>query len=185
MNFGLYNLKYSARKWLFWILPYMEKINPNWVSLLLLPIGLCIAYFYWADRYILGSVFILLRLFFGTLDGLIAEHFKKGTATGEILNRLTPEISDLLLMGVLAWKDPSWGILALIVAWLTTFSGLIGLAVKKPIQSVGPVGQTDRLAALILCSLIPLANPMRLFLIWTIFGGLLTIVLRLKRQFAR
>lgn len=165
------------------ILPYMSRVNPNWVSLLLLPIGGLIAYVYSVDLYLIGIPLILLRMFFGTLDGFIAEAYKKGTDAGEILNRLTPEISDLLLMAVLAYKDPLWGIPALGIAWLTSFSGLVGLAVKKPIQSIGPVGQTDRLAALIVCSLLPVADPMRIFLIWTTCGGLLTIFLRLKRQF--
>jgi CDP-diacylglycerol--glycerol-3-phosphate 3-phosphatidyltransferase len=182
MNLGLYNLKYPARKLMGWILPCMASVNPNVLSLALLPIGMAAAWAYSASYFLLGGGLILLRMFFGTLDGLVAEKYNKGTQTGEILNRLTPEIADVMLIGTLALSDPLWGIAALCMCWLTTFSGLVGAIVKKPIQSIGPAGQTDRLFALLLFSCFE--GGMHLFLIWCTVGGAITTLLRLKRQFS-
>lgn len=179
MNIGLYNVKYAARKWIEWILPLCRRLDPNWISLsLLVPAGAA-AWAYAAGRPFIGIFCILLRMFLGTLDGLVAERFQKGTPQGEIVNRLAPELADAALFAVFAWQDPLWGIPALSMCWLTTFAGLVG---KKP-QSVGPAGQTDRLAALIVCSLLsPYFDWMRIFLIWCTIGGAATVVLRLKRN---
>ena len=49
--------------------------------------------------------------------------------------------------------------------------------------SQGPAGQTDRLAALILFSLLsPYFNWMHIFLIWCTIGGAATVILRLINQ---
>jgi phosphatidylglycerophosphate synthase len=187
MSIGLYQLKYRIRKFLECpvVLSLGKKVNPNHVSLTILPVGMVIAYLFWTEHFLLGSLFILLRMLLQTFDGFIADYFKKGSHLGEILNRLTPEIADTLLLAALAWSDPYWGMAALCTTWITSFSGLIGLAINKPINSTGPVGQVDRLAALILfslCSLLPFSiSWMRLFLIWCTFGGAVTIFLRLKK----
>lgn len=182
MNIGLYNLKYGARKLMKWVLPFCEKIDPNWISLSLLPFGALAAWAYGTGHFLWGVLFILARMFLGTLDGLVAEHFQRETPCGKLLNRLAPELCDAMLFALLAFRDPIWGIPALCFAWLTTFSGLIGLCQGQGIQSVGPAGQTDRLAALILCSIFPFdIDWMRVFLIWCTVGGAATVVNRLTR----
>ena len=68
---------------------------------------------------------------------------------------------------------------------------MLGAVVGKPTQSVGPVGQTDRLAALQLFSLLAFfaarwhwnMDAIRLFLIWVVGGGVVTVLLRLRRHF--
>jgi phosphatidylglycerophosphate synthase len=117
----------------------------------------------------------------------------KTSARGEIANRLWPEISDVLLFIALAQAPDSWviGAAAIAMCWLTTFSGLGGLTAGAPVQSVGPAGQTDRLPALIVFSLIgfvslELGHPLNVlyaFLWWVVIGGAITVVLRLRRTF--
>lgn len=185
MNIGLYNLKYPARKLIAALLPYLKSVNPNWVSLSLIPVGICTAWAYSSGDLLIGAALILLRMFLGTLDGLLAEHFQKKSTLGEVLNRLTPELGDIFLFGALAFKIPFWGITALCTCWVTTFAGLIGLAVQRGIQSIGPTGQTDRLAALLLFSLLSLVpldwDWLQIFLVWCTVGNLMTIGFRLKR----
>ena len=168
-----------------WILPFCRGIDPNWISLALLPFGAMAAWAYGTGSFYLGAFFILVRMFLGTLDGLVAEHFHKGTPKGEILNRLAPELCDAALFGVFAFQDPLWGVPALCLCWLTTFSGLIGFTIGKKGESIGPAGQTDRLAALLICSILPFdIDWMRVFLIWCTIGGTATVFLRLKRHFS-
>jgi CDP-diacylglycerol--glycerol-3-phosphate 3-phosphatidyltransferase len=99
-----------------------------------------------------------------------------------------------MYMVALAFARPEWqlpGIGALAFAWLTSYAGLLGAVVGKPTQSVGPVGQTDRLAVLQLFSLLAFLSDRfgwgidfsRVCLFWVIAGGCLTVALRLYRHF--
>lgn len=199
MDLGLYNAKYGFRKLLTAMLPALRNVSPNAISWSLVPVGLVTAAVYYLAAtggpvwlFLVGAALVLLRMVIGTLDGLVAVTFAKGSGRGEIVNRLAPELCDVVLLAALVAARPEQlllGIAALSVAWLTTFAGVVGAVLGRPTQSVGPVGQTDRLAALILFSLAAgLAAPLGLeadlvvlFLAWTVLGGALTIVLRLAR----
>ncbi|MFI4956498.1 MAG: CDP-alcohol phosphatidyltransferase family protein [Gammaproteobacteria bacterium] len=198
MAIGLYQLKYPVRRLIQGILPMCKNISPNLISSLLIPIGIVTAYCYLhaanghPDFYLIAIALCVLRMFFGTLDGLVAEHFNKTGPVGEIMNRLTPEVADVMVMGAIACANPKWlvpGVIAMGMSWMITFSGLIGLLVEKPIQSVGPAGQTDRLVALCVFSLLAYLSSVyawhvdfiAIFLYWVIIGGTLTVGLRLKK----
>lgn len=197
-NIGLYNLKYPARKLIEWTLPFVRNVNPNTVSWLMLPVGFGVAlcsYFGgngYPTLFLWAPFLIVLRMFLGTLDGLMAVRFNKESPKGEIINRLSPELCDVMYLVALTIAQPEWlllGVFSLAIAWLTTFAGLVGVLVKKPIQSVGPVGQTDRLAAFIGFSFLQYFSVtmnwqidfIGVFLWWCIAGGLLTISFRLWR----
>jgi phosphatidylglycerophosphate synthase len=197
IEIGLYNAKYPFRKLLHFLLGYFKNSNPNHVSLALLPIGLMTALlYYYAPQYpflyCLGILFILIRMIVGTLDGMIAESFNKQTPNGTILNRLTPEAADMMLMAAIILSAPNYfilGIFSLIIIWGISYTGLLGLAGGKRIQSIGPAGQTDRIVALMLFSLLQMfalhygweINFITLFLWWVIIGGIITIALRCYR----
>jgi len=194
MEIGLYQLKYRFRKLLDFLLPYCKNIDPNTISIFLLPLGLLTALIYnmaptHPKLYLVGIICIFLRMIVGTLDGLVAETFHKQTSNGTILNRLTPEAADLMLMLAIIMGEPQHlrlGLWALLLCWATSFLGLLGLAGGKRIQRVGPVGQTDRIVALMVFSLLqywgPLNIPfMTLFLWWVVLGGIVTVALRTQR----
>jgi phosphatidylglycerophosphate synthase len=199
MDIGLYQLKYPFRKLIGFLLPFFKEVNPNSISWSLVPIGLvtAIVYFfapYHPTLYLLGAFLILTRMVVGTLDGLIAVKFDKSSAEGEMINRIAPEICDILLMVALVFSMPHYfgmGIVSLGMCWAVTFFGLIGIVAGKKIQSVGPVGQTDRIVALGVFSVMQYVAKMNgwsfdfiyLFFLWMIFGSLLTITLRIKRTF--
>ena len=90
MEIGLYNAKYPFRKLLGFLLSYCKHINPNTISLTLLPIGLITALcYYYADYcpalYLLAILLIFIRMIIGTLDRMVAENFNKQTSNGTIL----------------------------------------------------------------------------------------------------
>lgn len=199
-DLGLYNAKYALRRRIQGVLPAFRRVDPNAISWSLLPVGAATAAAIWlAAREgpawlwlaVVGLVF--LRMVLGTLDGLVAVEFGKGTARGELVNRIAPELCDVMYLLAFAFARPEWtpwAIGALALAWLTTFAGLLGAVVGKPTQSVGPVGQTDRLAALQVFAFLAflgatLAWPYDFllgFLVWTIVGGTITVALRLSRH---
>ncbi len=199
MDIGLYNLKYPFRKMIGFLLPFFRNTHPNWVSLSLIPIGLFTAFIYFFAPqapilYTIGALMILFRMVVGTLDGLIAVKFEKSTPSGEIINRIAPEICDIFLMIALSYSAPAYtylGISAMGMCWAVTFFGLVGIVAGRKIQSVGPVGQTDRIAALSLCSVLQYFSStyhwgfdfIYLFLWWVIVGSLITVGLRIWRTF--
>ena len=196
MELGLYNLKYPFRKLISFLLPFYKNSDPNRISLSLIWIGLFTALIYYLAAltpwlYILGAILIFVRMIVGTLDGLVAVTYKKESANGEILNRLAPEVADMFLMIalILNCQDYLLGVMAVIMCWLISYTGLIGIVGKKAIQSVGPAGQTDRIAVLIVLSILACigayfgwsVNFVELFLYWVIFGGIWTVFLRCRR----
>lgn len=191
MDLGLYELKYNLRTKLRIFLPYLKDTDPNTLSWSMLPIALLTAQLYLKapenpTLYLYGLLLIFARMIVGTLDGMLAEEFNKQTPMGGIINRLVPEFSDLLLLGALAWAHSDrieLVVPALIIAHATSFLGLVGLVGDKPLQSVGPVGQTDRLVALAVISPIAalLPSAITVFFYWIIFGGLITCGIRLSR----
>ena len=196
MDIGIYNAKYPFRKAIAFMLPYFKHTDPNHLSLVLLPIGLVTALiYYFAPHlpflYLVAAFFIFLRMLFGTLDGLVAVTYNKSSANGEIINRLTPEAADIMLMLAIIFAMPAHSVLgffAMAVSWGISYMGLIGLAGGKKSLSTGPVGQTDRIAILIIFSILQFfsmkyqwsVNFMLIFLWWVIIGGIATMVLRCK-----
>lgn len=191
MDFGFYQLKNPFRRFIFFLLPYIKWIHPNVMSLMLVPWTLVIVFFYyWGKVYpwmwLLAIVAIFVRMIIATLDGLMAEEWKMKSPLGDILNRLTPELSDLILLASLSLilPMPTWVIvLFLTIAWLSSYLGLVGLLADKPILSMGPVGQTDRLVALMLASLAAFfwgQIALEIFVWWCLVGGAITVVNRLR-----
>lgn len=196
MKLGLYQLKYPARKLIEGVLPYVKDLSPNTISLLLLPVGLGIAFCTYLGLHeypnllLIGFVLCFIRMFLGTLDGLMAVRFDKSTSKGELLNRLTPELCDVMYLAAIVLARPDLqlpGFFMLALAWLISFSGMLGAVVHQPTQSVGPVGQTDRLATFMLVLLLAYYqvsfDVIALFVWWGIVGGIFTVSLRLWRTF--
>jgi phosphatidylglycerophosphate synthase len=193
MDIGLYQFKHKFRSYLEKFLPHLERVDPNWITLLLLPIALLTAWTYRCaaeshSLYLVGILLIGLRMVVSTLDGMCAEHYGKTTPLGTLLNRLCPEFADIsLMLGLIlsAGDNMDLAIWAMAIGWASAYLGIIGLAIGRPILSLGPVGQTDRLVALVIASLLAFVmGPeigLQLFFWWCIFGGLVTCALRLQR----
>ena len=197
MDIGLYRMKYPFRKLIQFMVPRCRNVDPNLISWALLPLALVIALVYWwapnaPDLYFLGVLLCFFRMIVATLDGLVAMEFDKSTEVGELVNRITPELADLMLLPAIIFSRPEYmnvGVLAMASAWATTFFGLLGQTVRRPVQSVGPTGQTDRLTALMLFSLLAAIAPragwnidfILVFLWWCVVGGVLTCLNRCRR----
>lgn len=200
MDIGLYMLKMPFRKLLGFLIPLFRNTDPNLISWALLPVGALMAWVYVqaltggpAWLLILGALLGFVRMIVATLDGLVAVTFNKSSALGDIVNRVTPELCDIVLFPTLLYATGNMNMLGLVVlamAWATSFFGLLGSPSRCPVQSVGPVGQTDRLAALMLFSGLEFLSRtfawdiqfMNLFFYWLIIGGLITLLLRFTRQ---
>jgi phosphatidylglycerophosphate synthase len=200
MNIGLYHLKMPFRKLLMGLLPLFKNTNPNAISWWLLPVGLAMAACYvlcfqeaGANYFLLVAILLgFVRMIVATLDGLVAVTYNKSSIKGDLINRLTPELCDFILYVTLVFalrKFDLIGLLALGLIWLTTFMGLLGAPSGLPVQSVGPVGQTDRLATLMLFSFLEYLSRtfswgisfFDWFFYWLVIGGAITISNRFYR----
>lgn len=196
MNIGAYQLKYPFRKLLSKIIPHFKDVDPNAITRLILLVGFFAAIsYYFAYReplmYFFGIFFIFFRMFLATMDGLIAETYKKSSAKGEILNRVIPEIADIFLLIALSWQHPQLGIFVISFAWLSAVMGLVPLLVKKDVLSIGPLGQTDRLIALIIFTIMMYLQTIfewnvdftYVFLWFCLVGGVLTSANRFRKVY--
>lgn len=195
MDIGLYQAKYPFRKLIGWLVPLCKHLNPNWISLALLPVGGLMAWCCWQGLQPGGRIFLLYAIFLGflrmvlaTLDGLVATTYSKSTCVGDVLNRITPELCDLLLYPalVLAVQPPAaLAVSVLAMSWAIGFMGSAGAPSGVPVQSVGPCGQTDRLAAIMgTCALqfcFPSLPWFDWLLRWIVLGGAVTLLLRARR----
>ena len=154
LDLGLYQAKYTLRTLLRKI-PSIDQLSPNWLSCSTIIPGLATAYCLYQGWWIGAVMAIALRMLLSTLDGLVAEEFNKKSPLGAYLNRLPGEITDLLIIaGLFPHAQLLW-IIALIIltSWVQTF-GLLGLVAGSKTQSVGPCGQTDRLAIIALTCIV-------------------------------
>lgn len=201
MEIGIYNLKYPFRKVISFVLPLMKNVEPDTISWSLLPIGVVTAVVYWyavngsSWWYVVGALLILLRFIVGTLDGLVATAHDKSTLRGAMVNRLAPELCDVMFVTVLVAARPDLrflGLGVLVLAWFTSFAGLLGGVSGLPMQTVGPVGQPDRMVALVVASLGAFLGArfgwsvdfVAVLFWWLVIGGVVTVILRLVVQFA-
>ncbi len=182
-DLGLYQGKYALRRVLDRI-PGIARLEPNAISLSsLVPsalAGISLAYGWW----ILVVLGIVGRMVLTTLDGHVAENYGKKSRVGGYVNRVPAELGDvIILLGLWTRADPLWATLVVAGAWLVNVFGVLGLVAGGPTQSVGPAGQTDRLAILLLASILALFVPIDWTTVCQILVALmvLTVVLRIRR----
>lgn len=199
MDVGLYLLKYPFRKLISSLVPIFRNVNPNLISIGLIPVGMAMAYCYVLAFKNQENIFLwiaialgFLRMIVATLDGLVAITYNKSSVTGDLWNRITPEVCDFILYPTLFYalqKFDIWALAVMMMVWAVTFFGLMGSASGLPVQSVGPCGQTDRLAALMLFSFLQILSHQwnwgvdffDYFFKWLLIGGVITLALRLHR----
>jgi phosphatidylglycerophosphate synthase len=184
-DLGLYQAKYLLRN-LLRKLPGLATLSPNLLSLLAFIPGLAVAYCLYRGWWLGAVLAIAGRMIINTLDGLVAEEFQKTSKLGAYLNRLPGEFTDLLIiLGLWPHSQPGWLIaLLLLTSWVQMF-GLLGLVSGGRVQSVGPCGQTDRLAILGVASLVAAFAPIPVWVYLVpalCFGCGLTIGLRIYRS---
>jgi CDP-diacylglycerol---glycerol-3-phosphate 3-phosphatidyltransferase len=180
---GLYQSKYWLRNHLR-RLPNLQQLNPNTLSLLAFIPGLLAALCLYTEQWAGAILSIAARMFLNTLDGLIAEEFQKTSRLGAYLNRLPGECTDLLLIAALyPQTSPPWLLALLLSTSWVQITSILPLVAQAQTQSIGPCGQTDRLAWLILCCGIALTghNPWPIAIPALTAGCLLTISLRVYR----
>lgn len=95
----------------------------------------------------LVPVWMVLRMAFNAVDGMLAREHGQKSALGGYLNEITDVVSDAALYFPFALIDPfslPWLAAIVFLATLTEFAGVLGVAHGNGRSYEGPMGKSDR-----------------------------------------
>jgi CDP-diacylglycerol---glycerol-3-phosphate 3-phosphatidyltransferase len=90
---------------------------------------------------------MLVRMAFNAMDGMLAREFGQQTPLGAFLNELTDVLSDAALylpFATLAAFSPFWIGVVVLLSALSEFAGALGPTVGATRRYDGPMGKSDR-----------------------------------------
>ena len=95
----------------------------------------------------LVPVWMVLRMAFNAIDGMLAREHGQKSALGGYLNEITDVVSDAALYAPFALIAPfslPWMAAIIFLATLTEFAGVLGVAHGNGRNYEGPMGKSDR-----------------------------------------
>ena len=124
----------------------------------------------------------VLRLACNALDGSVARRTGTARPAGVVVNEVADRIADAALIGGAAFVvDPGLAFGAVAVAFLTSVTGVLALAVVGERATSGPMGKADRTMVVAVAAVAaPVAGPVAFTVAaWTIVaGGIITCARR-------
>lgn len=130
-------------------------ITANQVTLLAMFISLGLSgflYVYFLDAHpnfilLLFPLWMLIRMAFNAIDGMLAREFNQQSALGAYLNELCDVISDSALYAVLfafSWLSTPLLALVIFLAILSEYTGVMAPLIGQERRYDGPMGKSDR-----------------------------------------
>ena len=95
-------------------------------------------------------LWMFLRMAFNAADGMLAREFGQASRLGALLNELTDVVSDdalYLPLALLVPLQPLWVGAFIVLAGLSEFAGALGPSIGASRRYDGPMGKSDRAAA--------------------------------------
>lgn len=129
-----------------------SKVDPNFLTLWgLIFSALAGACFLFAENrvWLLVAIpFILLRMAFNVIDGMVARQTGKTSAYGEALAEFTDRLSDSCIIMGMAFSiycHATFGLLGLVAVLIVSYVGILSKAVGADRKFGGLMGKVDRL----------------------------------------
>jgi CDP-diacylglycerol--glycerol-3-phosphate 3-phosphatidyltransferase len=100
-----------------------------------------------AAWFALVSVWMLVRMAFNAIDGMLAREFGQKSRLGALLNELTDVLSDAglyLPFAAVRPFEPFWVGAVIVLAGLSEFAGALGPTIGAARRYDGPLGKSDR-----------------------------------------
>lgn len=96
--------------------------------------------------WLLFPAFLFLRMALNAIDGMLAREYGQQSRLGGILNEVGDVVSDaaLYLPFAIVLAQPAWVVLAVALALLTEFVGVLGPGLGAVRRYDGPMGKSDR-----------------------------------------
>jgi CDP-diacylglycerol---glycerol-3-phosphate 3-phosphatidyltransferase len=131
---------------------------------------------------------LFVRMALNAIDGMLAREHGQASKLGMFLNEICDVVSDLALILPFALVPPfaPWGVVAFaLTAFMTEFAGVLGVAAGAGRRYDGPLGKSDRAAALgILAAIIGLGFTLPAMASWVFPAlavlSLLTVINRIR-----
>ena len=143
--------------------------------------------FFW----VVGALFVQLRLLANLYDGMVAVLRQVATPVGELFNEVPDRVSDaatLIGFGYAAGSNPLLGFVATIFAIFLAYLRAQGKVAGAHQEFCGPMAKQQRMAtvtfAALVCGIVPSASDWQIpmLALWVIIAGcIITIVRRLQR----
>lgn len=140
--------------------------------------------------WVLGAVFVQLRLLANLFDGMVAIETDRASAVGELYNEVPDRVSDIAILvgfGFAATSDPTFGYWAAIAAVFVAYIRSIGKVAGGEQEFCGPMAKPQRMFLVTIAAIYAAAAPsgwpeVASWTLWIIIiGCLLTGVRRLGR----
>lgn len=130
---------------------YRQGVTANQVTLLTLVaslvIGILLAVYPTRIMFLLLPLFLFFRMALNAIDGMLAREFNQQSRLGALLNEIGDVVSDIALylpFALLPYARPELVILAVFLALLTEFCGVLAQTLGRPRGYQGPLGKSDR-----------------------------------------
>jgi CDP-diacylglycerol--glycerol-3-phosphate 3-phosphatidyltransferase len=131
---------------------------------------------------------LFVRMALNAIDGMLAREYGQASRLGMFLNEICDVVSDLALILPFALVPPfaAWGVVAFaLTAFMTEFAGVLGVPAGAGRRYDGPLGKSDRAAALgILAAIIGLGFSLPPAASWVFpilaLLSLLTVINRIR-----
>ena len=191
MRISVYQLKPAFQKLLNVPVQWLKGagVSPNQVTLAALTLSLIYGLLLWqfpteAALWAALPLVLLLRMALNAIDGLLARVSAQQTRFGALFNELADQMSDAALYLPFAYATgirAEFAVLAVLLAGLAEFAGVLAVTVGSARGFAGPMGKSDRAVAFsVLAILVAAKAPeiwknalllvILLLLIWTILN---------------
>ena len=135
---------------------------------------------------------LLVRMALNAVDGMLAREHGQASRLGAVLNELGDVVADSLLylpLALVPGIDLRWLVAVVVVALWTEVAGVVAVQIGAARRYDGPLGKSDRAAALGLLALLlglglPGGRLVQGYLAAVLGLGLLTVVQRCRRALA-
>ena len=151
---SLYALKPRFQAWLRPLVGMIARagVTANQVTVaaaaISLVVGACVAWRLPDTRaFALIPLWMLLRMAFNAIDGMLAREFGQRSRLGAYLNELTDVIADTVLylpFAFIAPFAPAWVGAVIVLAVISEYAGALGAMVGASRRYEGPMGKSDR-----------------------------------------
>lgn len=134
-------------------------MNPNHLSIISLAVAVVAAFCYvleWPHFLLLAAVFVLVSGFLDALDGKVARISSRASKRGDFVDHVIDRYSDVVLLAAIALSsrcEVSIGLFAVIGVLLASYMGTQAQALGLSREYRGILGRADRLAVLIVVSI--------------------------------
>jgi len=99
------------------------------------------------SAFVLIPAWMLVRMAFNAIDGMLAREFGQQSRLGAYLNELADAVSDAALylpFALVSPFSPLWTGIVIVLAVMTEYAGALGLLVGASRRYDGPMGKSDR-----------------------------------------